>query len=144
MNYAAADVKRLREETGATFADCKNALTEARSWDEAIKILIHHFSETGFHVATDVRQTEVGPAIKGLGATAGTAAGDHRDLHSFPTRRSSDLNSPRFLQPYRPRRKRWLSFLLNLNWLQKSNAWPWGPDLSRPTIDQAGGKRWPC
>ncbi len=39
MNYAAADVKRLREETGATFADCKNALTEARSWDEAIKIL---------------------------------------------------------------------------------------------------------
>jgi len=39
MNYAAADVKRLREETGATFADCKNALTEAKSWDEAIKIV---------------------------------------------------------------------------------------------------------
>jgi len=39
MNYAAADVKKLREETGATFADCKNALTEANSWDEAIKIL---------------------------------------------------------------------------------------------------------
>ena len=39
MNYAAADVKKLREETGATFNDCKNALTDAHSWDEAIKIL---------------------------------------------------------------------------------------------------------
>ncbi len=39
MNYAATDVKKLREETGATFADCKNALTEAKSWDEAVKIL---------------------------------------------------------------------------------------------------------
>src|SRR5438477_11751759 len=39
MNYAAADVKKLREETGATFSDCKNALADAHSWDEAIKIL---------------------------------------------------------------------------------------------------------
>lgn len=39
MNYAAADVKKLREETGATFNDCKNALTEAKTWDEAVKIL---------------------------------------------------------------------------------------------------------
>ena len=39
MNYAAADVKKLREETGATFNDCKNALADAHSWDEAIKIL---------------------------------------------------------------------------------------------------------
>ena len=39
MNYSAADVKKLRDETGATFADCKNALTEAKSWSEAIKIL---------------------------------------------------------------------------------------------------------
>nr|BBH95572.1 elongation factor Ts [Thermogemmatispora argillosa] len=39
MNYTAADVKRLREETGATFADCKSALEEAQSWEEAIKIL---------------------------------------------------------------------------------------------------------
>lgn len=39
MNYAATDVKKLREETGATFNDCKNALTEAKSWDEAVKIL---------------------------------------------------------------------------------------------------------
>lgn len=39
MNYAAADVKKLREETGATFADCKNALNEAASWNEALKII---------------------------------------------------------------------------------------------------------
>src|SRR6266702_5996912 len=39
MNYTAVDVKKLREETGATFNDCKNALTDAGSWEEAIKIL---------------------------------------------------------------------------------------------------------
>ncbi len=39
MDYTAADVKRLRDETGATFADCKNALAEARSWGDAIKWL---------------------------------------------------------------------------------------------------------
>jgi elongation factor Ts len=39
MEYAALDVKKLREQTNATFADCKNALTEAKGWDEAVKIL---------------------------------------------------------------------------------------------------------
>jgi elongation factor Ts len=39
MNYSAADVKKLRDETGATFADCKNALTEAKTWGEAVKLL---------------------------------------------------------------------------------------------------------
>jgi len=39
MEYTATDVKKLREQTNATFADCKNALTEARGWDEAVKIL---------------------------------------------------------------------------------------------------------
>src|SRR5215469_14557186 len=39
MEYTAADVKKLREETGATFADCKNALTEAKSWEDAVKLL---------------------------------------------------------------------------------------------------------
>ncbi len=39
MNYAAVDVKKLREETGATFADCKNALEGAHSWDDAVKFL---------------------------------------------------------------------------------------------------------
>lgn len=39
MEYTAADVKKLREQTGATFADCKHALTEAKSWEEANKII---------------------------------------------------------------------------------------------------------
>ena len=39
MDYTAADVKKLRDETGATFADCKNALTESKSWEEAVKWL---------------------------------------------------------------------------------------------------------
>src|SRR5712692_587536 len=39
MDYSAADVKKLREETGAGFADCKTALTEAKSWGEAVKYL---------------------------------------------------------------------------------------------------------
>jgi len=39
MAYTAADVKKLREETGATFADCKMALSEAQTWDEAVKFL---------------------------------------------------------------------------------------------------------
>ena len=39
MNYSTADVKKLREETGATFADCKTALVEAKTWDDAVKYL---------------------------------------------------------------------------------------------------------
>jgi elongation factor Ts len=39
MEYTAKDVAKLREMTGAGFADCKNALTEAKSLDEAVKIL---------------------------------------------------------------------------------------------------------
>jgi elongation factor Ts len=39
MNATAADVKKLREETGATFADCKKALEESKSWAEAVKYL---------------------------------------------------------------------------------------------------------
>ena len=39
MQFTATDVKKLREETNATFADCKNALTEATSWNDAVKIL---------------------------------------------------------------------------------------------------------
>jgi elongation factor Ts len=39
MDYSAADVKKLREETGAGFADCKTALTEAKTWGDAVKHL---------------------------------------------------------------------------------------------------------
>lgn len=39
MNFTTADVKKLREETGATPLDCKNALSEADTWAAAVKIL---------------------------------------------------------------------------------------------------------
>ena len=39
MDYTAADVKKLRDETGATFADCKNALSQEKSWEDAVKWL---------------------------------------------------------------------------------------------------------
>lgn len=41
MEYTAEDVKKLREETKATFAECKKALTDAKDWDEALTILEH-------------------------------------------------------------------------------------------------------
>jgi len=39
MDYTAADVKKLRDETGATFADSKNALSQEKSWEDAVKWL---------------------------------------------------------------------------------------------------------
>lgn len=60
MNYAAVDVKKLREETGATFADCKNALTEAKSWDEAIKLLEARSDKKAEKMITAGRETREG------------------------------------------------------------------------------------
>jgi elongation factor Ts len=39
MDYSAADVKRLREQTGAGMLDCKNALVEAADYEGAVEIL---------------------------------------------------------------------------------------------------------
>lgn len=60
MNYAAADVKKLREETGATFVDCKNALTEAKSWGEAVKILEARSDHKAEKMITSGRETKQG------------------------------------------------------------------------------------
>ena len=60
MNYVAADVKKLREETGATFADCKNALAEAGSWDEAIKIVDAKRDKKAEKMITADRETKQG------------------------------------------------------------------------------------
>jgi len=60
MNYVAADVKKLREETGATFADCKNALTEAGSWGEAIKIVDAKRDKKAEKMITADRETKQG------------------------------------------------------------------------------------
>ncbi|HET9110782.1 MAG TPA: hypothetical protein VFN78_08155 [Ktedonobacterales bacterium] len=39
MDFTAKDVAKLREITGAGFADCKSALTDAKTFDEAIKLI---------------------------------------------------------------------------------------------------------
>jgi elongation factor Ts len=39
MDYTAADVKRLREQTGAGMLDCRNALVEAEDYAGAVEIL---------------------------------------------------------------------------------------------------------
>ena len=39
MEFTAQDVKKLREMTGAGFADCRTALTEAPSIEAAVKVL---------------------------------------------------------------------------------------------------------
>ncbi|HYK85211.1 MAG TPA: hypothetical protein VEV19_07590 [Ktedonobacteraceae bacterium] len=60
MIYAAADVKKLREETGATFADCKNALTDANNWDEAIKIIEARTAKKADKMIAAERETKQG------------------------------------------------------------------------------------
>lgn len=60
MDYSAADVKKLRDETGATFADCKHALTEAKTWDEAIKILETRSSHKAEKMISAGRETKEG------------------------------------------------------------------------------------
>jgi elongation factor Ts len=39
MDYTAADVKRLREQTGAGMLDCRNALVEAPDYETAVELL---------------------------------------------------------------------------------------------------------
>lgn len=60
MDYSAADVKKLREETGAGFADCKTALTEAKSWSEAVKHLEARSARKAEKVMTAERETREG------------------------------------------------------------------------------------
>jgi elongation factor Ts len=60
MIYAAADVKKLRDETGATFADCKNALTDANNWDEAIKIIEARTAKKADKMIAAERETKQG------------------------------------------------------------------------------------
>src|SRR5262249_35834822 len=60
MEYTAADVKKLREETGATFADCKNALTEARVWTDAVKFLEARSDKKAEKMIASGRETKEG------------------------------------------------------------------------------------
>lgn len=60
MDYAATDVKKLREETGATFADCKKALTQAKGWDDAVKYLEARRDKKAEKMVTAGRETKEG------------------------------------------------------------------------------------
>ena len=60
MDYAAADVKKLREETGATFADCKNALAQSNGWNDAVKYLEARRDKKAEKMVTAGRETKEG------------------------------------------------------------------------------------
>jgi elongation factor Ts len=60
MDYSAADVKKLREETGAGFADCKTALTEAKTWGDAVKYLEARSARKAEKAMTAERETREG------------------------------------------------------------------------------------
>jgi len=60
MEFAATDVKKLREETGATFADCKNALGEAQTWNDAVKYLEARRDKKAEKMVTAGRETKEG------------------------------------------------------------------------------------
>jgi len=60
MEYTAADVKSLREETGATFADCKNALAQSNNRVEAVKYLDARRDKKAEKMVTAGRETKEG------------------------------------------------------------------------------------
>jgi elongation factor Ts len=60
MDYTAADVKKLREETGATFADCKNALTNAKTWHDAVSYLETRSAKKAEKMVSAGRETREG------------------------------------------------------------------------------------
>lgn len=60
MEYTAADVKTLREETGATFADCKTALTQSSTRVEAVKYLEARRDKKAEKMVTAGRETKEG------------------------------------------------------------------------------------
>ncbi|HEY1387801.1 MAG TPA: hypothetical protein VGF38_04585 [Ktedonobacterales bacterium] len=60
MEFTAKDVAKLREETGAGFADCKNALTTAKSFDEAIKLIEEKGQQRAEKVKGQDRETRQG------------------------------------------------------------------------------------
>ncbi len=60
MEATAKDVAKLREQTGAGFADCKKALTEAKTFDEAVKILEASGAKRAEKVKSQERETREG------------------------------------------------------------------------------------
>ena len=60
MELTAKDVARLRGETGAGFADCKNALATAKSFEEATKIIEEKGQQRAEKVKGQERETREG------------------------------------------------------------------------------------
>ena len=60
MEFTAKDVAKLREETGAGFADCKNALTTAKNFDDAIKLIEEKGQQRAEKVKGQDRETRQG------------------------------------------------------------------------------------
>jgi elongation factor Ts len=60
MEATAKEVAKLREVTGAGFADCKKALSEAKTFDEAVKILEAAGAKRAEKVKSQERETHEG------------------------------------------------------------------------------------
>jgi elongation factor Ts len=60
MESTAKDVAKLREITGAGFADCKSALAEAKTFDEAVKLLEKRGQQRAEKMKTQERETREG------------------------------------------------------------------------------------
>lgn len=60
MDFTAKDVAKLREITGAGFADCKSALSEAKTFDEAIKLIEAKGQKRAEKVKSQERETSEG------------------------------------------------------------------------------------
>jgi elongation factor Ts len=60
MEFTTKDVARLREETGAGFADCKTALLESSTYEEAVKRLDEKHARRAEKVKAQDRETRQG------------------------------------------------------------------------------------
>src|SRR5215468_6820578 len=60
MEFTAKDVAKLRELTGAGFADCRNALASAKTLDEAVKALEEKGQARAEKMKTAERETREG------------------------------------------------------------------------------------
>ena len=60
MEFTAKDVAKLREITGAGFADCRSALTDAKSFDDAIKLIDEKGQKRAEKVKSQDRETRQG------------------------------------------------------------------------------------
>jgi elongation factor Ts len=60
MDFTAKDVAKLREETGAGFADCRTALADSKTYDEAVKCLEQKHATRAEKVKGQERETRQG------------------------------------------------------------------------------------